>query len=275
MLRRIWRGLVGRLRRLGKLYALKLGLVQPRMAYPFTEVMQVHPSGRPMYRWGLLSAAFVARELGYTRISAIEFGVAGGNGLVAMETLAAEVERLSGVGIDVYGFDTGTGLTKPQDYRDLPQLWKQGDYSMDVPLLRSRLQRAKLELGPVAETVPAFLTRSPAPIGFIAFDLDLYSSTMDAFKVLEGDAACLMPRVVCYFDDIIGYSHGDFSGERLAISDFNAQHEQRKISPIYGLRPVLGVPGAWLEMMYMFHDFNHPRYNEFDGTNSITEIPIA
>lgn len=274
MLKRIWTVLIARVARRIRRSAIRIGLIGPRVAYPFTEVMLKYPAGRANYRWGLLSAAFVARELGYKRISALEFGVAGGNGLVRMEALAAEAERFSGVAIDVYGFDTGAGLTKPQDYRDLPQLWKEGDFSMDVPLLRSRLKKASLELGPVAETVPAFLKKAPAPVGFISFDLDLYSSTMDAFGILEAETDRLLPRVVCYFDDIIGYSHSDFTGERLAIQDFNRRHEMRKISPIYGLRPVLGINSAWVEMMYMFHDFQHPRYNDFDGTNTITEIPI-
>jgi hypothetical protein len=33
--------------------------------------------------------------------------------------------------------------------------------------------------------------------------------------------------VPCYFDDIFGYGWSDFTGERAAIADFNAEHEQR------------------------------------------------
>ena len=68
---------------------------------------------RPHYTWGVLHAAHLAKVLGIKRISVIEFGVAGGNGLVSLENIAQEVERLLGVGIDVYGFDTGVGLPKP------------------------------------------------------------------------------------------------------------------------------------------------------------------
>jgi len=38
----------------------------------------------PAYAYGMLNAAIQAKELGLTRISAIEFGVAGGNGMLAM-----------------------------------------------------------------------------------------------------------------------------------------------------------------------------------------------
>ena len=40
---------------------------------------------RPHYTWGLLHSAYLARSLGLPRISTIEFGVAGGNGLIALE----------------------------------------------------------------------------------------------------------------------------------------------------------------------------------------------
>ncbi len=229
---------------------------------------------RPNYRWGALCAAFLAKALGYQRISVIEFGVAGGNGLVELEKIAQEVELLSGVQIDVIGFDTGQGLPKPRDYRDLPQLWKEGDFGMDVERLKQRLSSARLMLGPVAETVPRFMAEAPAPVGFISFDLDLYSSTMDAFKLFDANHSALLPRVVCYFDDIIGYSHGDINGERLAISDFNRTHETRKLSQIYGIRYFMKLDHVWTEMMYMHHAFDHPRYNDYDRSNLVEEIPL-
>ena len=253
---------------------IRAGLRAPVYRYPFTEVMQKYPVGRPSYRWGTLCAAAVARQLGYERISVIEFGVAGGSGLVKLEQLAAEAERITGVGIDVYGFDTGVGLPRPTDYRDVPQLWGEGDYKMDVDLLKSKLTSANLLLGPVSETVSEFIELSPAPVGFISFDMDLYSSTMDAFKLFEAEQSALMPRIVCYFDDIMGYSHSDFTGERLAISDFNDSHGDRKISKIYGLRDILRSEKIWTDMMFMFHAFDHARYGEFDGTNQISDIPL-
>jgi len=221
-----------------------------------------------------MCAASLAAALGQRRVAVIEFGVAGGNGLLELERVAGWVERRSGVGIDVYGFDTGRGLPQPQDYRDLPNLWSEGHFPMDHEQLRSCLGRAELELGPVAETVPRFLESGPAPIGFVSFDLDLYSSTVDAFRIFESPPERLLPRVTCYFDDIIGFSHGDFAGERLAISEFNQTHEDRKISQLYGLRYVLLQEKWWTEMMYMFHLFDHPDYNRPDGTNTRRELPL-
>lgn len=243
--------------------------------YPFWETMAASTSLYPQYQWGTLCAAALAAELGIDRISVIEFGVAGGNGLVELERQAEHAEQVSGVRIDVYGFDTGTGLPKPVDLRDLPQMWSEGFYAMEPERLRARLTRADLRLGPVAATVPALLAEDPAPIGFVSFDLDLYSSTVAAFGALRDRHELLLPRVVCYFDDIIGFSHSDFTGERLAIREFNEEHEHRKISQIYGLRYVLALDQWWTQMMYMVHAFDHPRYGDDDGTNRLRQLPLS
>src|SRR5687767_9249052 len=115
---------------------------QPPFEWPFRLLLDSTRGSRQHYLWGAYYAASIARTLGYARISMVEFGVAGGNGLVALEQAAENAENRSGVKIEVYGFDTGTGLPKPQDYRDLPHLWHEGDYRMDVTKLRSRLRRA-------------------------------------------------------------------------------------------------------------------------------------
>ncbi len=118
------------------------------------------------------------------------------------------------------------------------------------------------------------MKRRPAPIGFVAFDLDLYSSTMAALDIFRGGLDLVMPRVICYFDDIIGFSHNDFAGERLAISEFNREADDRKLSPIYGLRYVLDLDQWWTHMMFMAHFFAHTRYCEYDGTNNMRELPL-
>jgi len=223
---------------------------------------------RPNYAWGVLQSAHVAKALGMKRISVIEFGVAGGNGLVSLEKIADRVEGIFSIDIDVYGFDTGKGLPKPQDHRDLPSLWIEGGFAMDVDRLKSRLAKAQLMLGAVETTVPDFISSRPAPVAFISFDLDYYSSTMHAFGVLQADQKLLLPRVYCYFDDIMGHIYSDYTGERLAIREFNAAHPMRKVSPVYGLKHFLPKPYAdetWAEMFYLCHIFDHPLYSANDG----------
>ena len=222
---------------------------------------------RPSYAWGALQGVHLARTIGVSRVSLIEFGVAGGNGLIALERAAEMVEHEFGVGVDVYGFDSSCGLPQPTDYRDLPNLFSEGSFPMNENKLRARLRRASLVLGLVKETVPAFIASKPAPVAFISFDLDLYSSTMQAFQLLEAETSLLMPRVHCHFDDVLGFTHADHNGERLAISEFNASNSRRKISPIYGLKhylPRSHFNDIWVDQAYMVHILDHPLYNKFD-----------
>jgi hypothetical protein len=215
------------------------------------------------YTWGVIQAGNLAKGLGVPRISVLEFGVAGGNGLVALEKISEKVSAHYEVGIDVYGFDTGVGLPQSEDYRDLPDILCQGDFPMDVGLLRKHLTKARLFLGLIKETITEFIQSSPAPVAFISFDMDFYSSTMQGFKLLEAADTILLPRVYCFFDDV--FACGDFNGERLAISDFNASHPTRKISHIYGLQYFLpnGVGNGMLwDKYYMAYIFDHAHYGK-------------
>jgi hypothetical protein len=232
---------------------------------------------RPNYTWCVLHAASVASRTGVPEISLLEFGVAGGNGLVALETVAAESERVLGVGVRVYGFDTGEGIPPPRDHRDAPFLIQSGDFAMDQEALRARLARAELVLGDVASTVPAFLESSPPPIGFISFDLDYYSSTRDALRLFDGDATAFLPRVLCCFDDIHGYPWGDSIGARLAIREFNEERSTRKVDALHGMRYLISADHRderWVETLYLAHLFDHPRYDEFEGTHLVRSLDL-
>jgi hypothetical protein len=121
---------------------------------------------------------------------------------------------------------------------------------MDVAKLESRSKFAKLVLGNVAETVPAFLRSEHAPIGFIIFDLDYYSATAAAFQVFGGPDQGILPRVICYFDDVVsdGYQlHCEYAGELLAIREFNeSQNESRFHALAPGLLSAnLMFPSLW------------------------------
>lgn len=229
---------------------------------------------RGNYIWGAICGTDLACKLNLDRISFIEFGVAGGNGLVELENIAIEMEKLSGITIDVIGFDTGTGLSKPVDYRDLPHLWEEGNYPMDVEQLTNRLSKARLILGDVEHTIDEFIKSGPAPIAFISFDLDLYSPTVASFRVFENDPAILLPRIHCYFDDIMGYSYSEFNGERLAIKEFNEKHDLKKISPIYCLENYVDNKPFWAKKFYMVHIFDHVLYNLPDGMLVNPNLPL-
>jgi hypothetical protein len=123
--------------------------------------LEIDAVERPYYGYGLMQAALEAKGLGLSRISAIEFGVAGGSGLAVMQNLARRISSIIGVEIDVYGFDLETGLPSPEDYRDLPFIWQKGFFAMDKSALAKRLSPSvKLILGDVSETIPEFLKQT-------------------------------------------------------------------------------------------------------------------
>jgi hypothetical protein len=231
---------------------------------------------RPSYAFCLYNAAKLAHRLGYQRISAIEFGVAGGNGLLSLEQHAEEIGKLIPIEIEIYGFDTAEGLPPPVDYRDLLYHWKAGFYKMDLPALQAKLRRAKLVLGEVSQTLSTFFEKyNPAPIGAISFDLDFYSSTKSALAIFRGERKYLLPRVFCYFDDTIGREvelYSDFTGQRLAINEFNLENDAIKLGFPYCL--LNGeIRDPWRYQIWVAHLFKHPDYNTFISDTE-QQLPI-
>ena len=235
---------------------------------------------RPHYAYCLAGAARSARALGIKTFAAIEFGVAGGNGLLALERLAADVEQEFGVRIEIYGFDTGEGLPAPVDYRDVPYVWQEGFFRMDQDALRKRLTRSKLVLGNVTDTVPAFVANQlQVPIGAVYSDLDFWSSTAASFRIFEAPDALLLPRIYCYFDDIISADGGgvlsDDVGQLRAIADYNGEQTQRKIRPIAGFEHTRKIRSKWNAQIYVHHKYDHGRYMDYIHADRNRQLAIA
>jgi hypothetical protein len=235
---------------------------------------------RPHYAYGVYWAADLARRLGIDTISAVEFGVAGGRGLLALESISAEIASHFGIRIHVCGFDSGEGMPQPIDHRDMPHAWNQGFYKMDVPKLKARLSpNTELVLGDIAETVPQWSPQGS--LGFISFDLDYYSSTMTAFRLFDamanGQPRPRLPRVYSYFDDLLwpeNACQNEYTGELRAIREFNEAHEFQKICPVNMLRYMRVYPEAWNEQMYVMHDFKHPLYTKNLRSSGDDQLPL-
>jgi len=218
---------------------------------------------RPQYAYGVLHAAQQAKLLGLNGITAIEFGVAGGNGLLALQSLARDIGDHLGLRISVWGFDSGEGMPQATDYRDLPYVWGEGFYQMEEARLRRLLSpETQLVLGDVRDTIQS-LRNVAEPIGFVAFDLDYYSSTKEALRIFEFPQSTRLPRTYCYFDDVVWPEHAchnEWIGELLAIREFNEEHEHLKLAQIPLLRRMRPHAEWWNEQMYVLHDFTHPLY---------------
>jgi hypothetical protein len=206
---------------------------------------------------GVLAAADQAREEGVKEISVYEFGVAGGNGLLALGDSAAEVEVSTGIKIRVYGFDTGKGLPEfIGDYRDHPDRWQPGDYPMEEDALRGRLRsNTTLVIGKIRDTLPAHLSQPRAPIGFASVDVDTYSSCKDVLRMFSDPRRCMLRRVFLYFDDVDLMFNHRFAGELLAMEEFNRADAGVKIDRWRNVTALRPFPEAgWLKRMYIAHD---------------------
>ncbi|MGA9671662.1 MAG: hypothetical protein WBQ94_20800 [Terracidiphilus sp.] len=220
---------------------------------------------RPYYGLCLYQAAHEAKALGYKAITAVELGVAGGNGILSMCRHRDEIRKALGMEVHLLGFDSGTGLPSSEDPRDVRYYWPPGSFEMDREVLEKRLAgQADLIFGNVADTIPKWEAMPDAPLGAIMFDLDLYSSTTAALGLLTKQN--LLPRVWCFFDDVIGYPENAFAdgtGEREAIREFNLAPERKllhdHLSParVFKAR----VPEHWHQQIYLYHRLSHPQYN--------------
>jgi hypothetical protein len=216
-------------------------------------------SKRPAYLLGVYQAAMQARSQKVSAISVVEFGVAGGEGLLSLQDDAEAVEQATGVAIKVFGFDAGALGLPPGtgDYRDHPDAWRAGDYPMDEPALRSRLtRRTTLIVGDVRQTVPRFFPDyAPPSLGFVAIDLDLYSSTRDALQIFTSPDRKMLWHVPLYFDDVDFVFNHRFAGELLAIDEFNADSDAVKIDRWYGVRDGRPFPErGYCDKMFVAHD---------------------
>ena len=235
----------------------KIGSFEYRMNMGVLKVMP--------YAYICFNAARLAKKLGYKKISVIEYGVAGGGGLLTLEEYTIEIEKYFNIEIDIYGFDSGEGLPEPIDYRDLPYHWKKGFYSMEKDKLKNKLKKAKLIIGNIDDTSKTFFSKyNPAPIGAVMHDFDFYSSTKTALSMMTNNSNFFLPRVFSYFDDTIGTElelFNDYTGERLAINEFNLNNEDIKICTPHHLKAL--KPEVWHHQIWISHFFKHTKYNDF------------
>lgn len=231
------------------------------------------------YAFATLEAARNARDLGKRKVTIIEFGVAAGGGLLGMCALARRVAEVTGVEIKVVGFDSGVGMPPPADFRDHPDLYQAGDFPMDQEALRKKLPaNARLLIGELEDTVPSFLAEltPDAPIGFAAVDVDYYSSAVKALRIFADPIPSkYLPLPIVYLDDIVLPSHSRFSGELLAVEEFNTTHEYRKIDRHRFLRSQrIFKQARWIDQIFLLHVFDHPVMSTAGSRPRKTYTPV-
>lgn len=214
------------------------------------------------YAAGLQVACLYAELFDEKEIAAVEFGVAGGNGLVALSQHAREIQRLTSIAVRVVGFDTGIGLPAVEDWRDAPWVYKPGDYPCDPASLQARLGgRATLVVGDIRHTFPRWIRSGVPPVGFISIDVDYYSSTA---AILDALAACtpetLLPIASVYLDDILCFGVPRCVGELAAIEEFNRNNATRQFDRADWFGEFRAYREAlWLKRLFDLYCFDHPK----------------
>jgi hypothetical protein len=216
---------------------------------------------RHSHAFSLLQAADNAKLLGLKSVTALEFGVASGAGLLNICEIARRVTGETGVAFRIAGFDSGAGLPPPRDYRDHPEYYREGDYPMNHDALRQRLPaNAELLIGGLQDTIPAFLERASheAPIGFVSIDVDYYWSSKEVLRIFADRPEKYLPTTTIYLDDITAEGHNPWCGELLAINEFNDENDLRKICKFNFLRNIrLFKNASWIDHILTLHVFDH------------------
>jgi hypothetical protein len=228
---------------------------------------------RQYHAYSLLEAADLAKRHNKNEVTVIEFGVANGAGLSNIQKISKRITKVSGISFKIFGFDTGAGMPPPSSYKDHPDLYREGDYPMDFNKLQESLDdNTKLIIGKIEETLPIFMKNNfkDSPIAFISIDVDYYSSTVQALKILEMDSDQYLPRVLLYLDDLQDKSHNSWCGESAAVIEFSDSHKYRKIERHTFLRGYRIFKNArWIDHIFTGHILDHP--SRFSPSNIKTD----
>jgi len=151
-------------------------------------------------------------------------------------TLAARTSPMVGHGAHLWAFDSFEGLPPSGDPRDQHSGWTAGAMAMS----ESAFIEACLAQGVERDaftTVPGFYSDSlsagapgprPERVCFAYIDCDLYTSTLEALRFLEGR---LCHGAVLALDDYYCYSETHPSGERLAVLEIFEDHPRWRLVP--------------------------------------------
>lgn len=234
---------------------------------------------RPQNAFAMLKLADYARRFGIKELTVVEFGVAAGAGLMNLAEVGEKVTRETGVSFRIVGFDTGRGMPPPKDYRDHPELYQAGDYTMDEKTLRARLpSNVELIIGDVEQTLPEFAKSlsSKAPLAYICLDLDYYSSSLTALRVLSAEAERLLPLTIIYLDDLEDDMHNTRCGELAALEDLAPGLAPRVIEKHPFLRGYRLMKNArWIDHIFYYHIVDHPFRTRLDPRRASVDLQNA
>ena len=230
---------------------------------------------KPHYESILYEGCLEAKKLGINKVSVIELGVAGGAGIISLEKYKKKIQKVLDINIDIYGFDTGSGLPKIETDEDLPFLWRSGLYKIDKGALEKKIN-SKIFYGDVKNTLDDFIKINKHNICCIFFDLDLYTSTINFLNQIPKIKNHLLPRVLCYFDDVYVFENyiNQFNGVFKAIDEFNKNFSEFKLGYSVDHFKDFKFPLAKTSI-YTLHCFKNHLYKKYIGTNIESDLSLG
>jgi len=228
---------------------------------------------KPHYESILYEGCLEAKKLGIKKVSALELGVAGGNGMVSLEKYKKKIQKVLDIEIDIYGFDTGYGLPKTENVNeDLPFFWRSDLYKIDKEALEKKIN-SKIFFGDVKDTVDDFIKTNKSKVSCIFFDLDLYTSTKNFVNQIPKLSDHLLPRVLCYFDDVYVPENyiNQFNGVFKAIEEFNKSTEKFKLGYSVDHHKNFKFPLA-KSSIYTLHSFENELYKKYISENIESDL---
>jgi len=229
---------------------------------------------KPHYESILYEACLESKKLGIDKVSVIELGVAGGAGIISLEKYKKKIEKVLNMQIEIYGFDTGSGLPKIELNEDLPFLWRSGLYNIDKTALENKI-KSKIFYGDVKNTVDDFIKINKNKVCCIFFDLDLYTSTMSFLNQIPKIKDHLLPRVLCYFDDVYVFENyiNQFNGVFKAIEEFNKKFSDFKLGYSVDHFKDFKFPLAKTSI-YTLHSLKNELYKKYISANIESNLSL-
>jgi len=210
--------------------------------------------GRKPYIIGAVLGCLQLKKIGLKKATIIEFGVAKGEGLIALINISKIISKNLKMDIEVIGFDNRTGLPELKaGYKDHPEIWSFGEFEMgeSYTFLNEFIKKThqKLIIGDIEETLKKYKLDNDSTLSFVVIDVDLYSSTkpiLEWINTLSDEQ--LLPATPIYFDDVLNmFMYSEYAGEALAINEFNKKNKLKKIE----------LKASDLKL-YALHNFNSP-----------------
>ena len=230
---------------------------------------------KPHYESILYESCLEAKKLGINQVSVLELGVAGGSGIISLEKYKKKIEKVLDINIEIYGFDTGAGLPSPDLNEDLPFLWKKGLYNTDKAALNKKI-KSKIFYGDVKNTLDEFIKINRNKICCIFFDLDLYTSTINFLNQIPKINNHLLPRVLCYFDDVYVFENyiNQFNGVFKAIDEFNKNFSDYKLGYSVDHFKDFKFPLARTSI-YTLHSFKNELYKKYISSDIESDLSLG